>query len=242
MEFEDQVIAVYGVDNPLGWTITEELMARGARHVLAITHGANDQAPVCLPHGAKGQFVRIADGTLDTPEKLDALTSAHGRIDAVINLVPLAGPSIRGGGNHPGEIAARTTGRLVAALRDHLRLTDDSHAALVNVGWATPDVEGFDTIECAAATGSLEVLTEALAKQLAPCVRVNAVLSTALPTAVVTPRGVGEAADTVKRLKEAAGPALFLASKAARHMTGSVLLADAGRSLGFSAFSAGSEA
>lgn len=240
MEFHGQVIAVCGVDNAFGWGMVDTLLQLGARTVVAIGDpgsGASiGNAAEQTDRAGRGELVCLPDDVLDRPADMAARLGEHGTIDAAINLVPLSPPADDAG----GDFVARRTRHVLGAIKGFLR-TKQPHGALVNVGWWSPGADGSLAAEAAAAAGSLELLTKLLAKELAPDIRVNAVLAMAVPSA--EPKALAERApeDIAIRLEEAAGPALFLASAAARHMTGSVLLADAGRSLGFTAFSSKNE-
>lgn len=240
MEFHGQIIAVCGVDNAFGWGMVDTLLQLGARTVVVIgdpESGASiGNAAEQTDWAGRGELFCLPDDVLDRHADIAARLGEHGTIDAAINLVPLSPPA----GDAGGDFTTRRTRRVLGAIKGFLR-TKQPHGALVNVGWWSPGVDGSLAAQAAAAAGSLELLTKLLAKELAPDVRVNAVLEMTLPPAgtnALAERGVG---DIAIRLEEAAGPALFLASAAARHMTGSVLLADAGRSLGFTAFSSKDE-
>ena len=239
MEFHDQVIAVCGAGNAFGRGVADALLRRGARTVLTI----GDPAAACADHAAHrtrcsagGELIRLPDEALDRPRDIAARLGELCHLDAVINLVALSSKPTGEGGETCGDLIAHRTQRVVDAFGVLLR-SKQRHGALVNVGWWAPGPDGALGAATAAAAGSLDVVTKALAKQLAPGIRVNAVLSLAVPAAGLKWPGEPEAEDVAKQLEEAAGPALFLASTAARHMTGTVLLADAGRSLGFAAFS-----
>jgi NAD(P)-dependent dehydrogenase (short-subunit alcohol dehydrogenase family) len=104
------------------------------------------------------------------------------------------------------------------------------------------------SVPYAASKGALITLTISLARALAPNIRVNAIC----PGFIDTPWfGRGVAPDRLDRLRasvaaatplkvastaeDIAGAAVFLASPAARHITGETLLADAGTHLGYAA-------
>ena len=96
----------------------------------------------------------------------------------------------------------------------------------------------------------MTTMTLSLARSLAPKIRVNAIC----PGFIDTPWfGKSMPAQTVERMKQGvanntplqvastaedvAGAAVFLASTAARHVTGETLLVDAGTHLGFASLS-----
>jgi 3-oxoacyl-[acyl-carrier protein] reductase len=189
----------------------------------------------------RGELLCLADDRLDATADIDGLARL-GRIDAVINLLDLgAGAATRrdeGPQRDPQVLAGwgavvRRTARIVAATGELLRQSRPC-GALVNVGWRAAGAAGMSAVT---ACGSLEVLTQSLATALAPRVRVNAVLAIDLPRARGAPHPGPTGAGMTGTPDHGLGPALFLASSGARHMTGSMLVADAGRSLGFAAFS-----
>ncbi len=106
------------------------------------------------------------------------------------------------------------------------------------------------SVPYAASKGALITMTLSLARALAPKIRVNAVC----PGFIDTPwfgKAMGEdglqtmrervAASTPLKLastaEDIAGPAVFLASPSARHITGETLLIDAGTHLGYAPLS-----
>ena len=102
------------------------------------------------------------------------------------------------------------------------------------------------SVPYAASKGALNTMTVSLARALAPKIRVNALC----PGFIDTPWfGRGMDAEALERMRQAvaastpmqvassaediAGAAVFLASPAARHITGETLMVDAGTHLGF---------
>jgi NAD(P)-dependent dehydrogenase (short-subunit alcohol dehydrogenase family) len=135
--------------------------------------------------------------------------------------------------------------QMVRAARSLLEATERA-SAVVNTS-SIAGVAGIgSSIPYAASKGALNTMTISLARALAPKIRVNAIC----PGFIDTPwfgKGVGAVAQAAVRDRAAAGTplkaastaediavaAVFLASPAARHITGETLLVDAGSHLNF---------
>jgi 3-oxoacyl-[acyl-carrier protein] reductase len=103
------------------------------------------------------------------------------------------------------------------------------------------------SVAYAASKGALNTMTIALARALAPKIRVNAICPGFIDTPWFT-KGIGEqgaaalreriAATTPLKVasnaEDIADPALFLLSDHSRHVTGETLIIDAGMHLGYS--------
>ena len=134
------------------------------------------------------------------------------------------------------ETAAEASGRASAVLNT------SSIAGVVGIG---------SSVAYAAAKGALNTMTLSLARALAPSIRVNAACPGFIGTRWFRDRLDEEAYARVVEsviastpLKAASGPddvadaALFFVSDAARHVTGEMLLIDAGLHLGYAAVKA----
>lgn len=122
-----------------------------------------------------------------------------------------------------------------AALAD---LRNGENPSIVNVSSGTalrPTIHGYSAY--AATKGGLVTMTKALAFELAPEIRVNAVCPGAAMTAMLSAEGAAMAtgADSPYALKRAACPEeiaeaiKFLSSPSSSYITGSALAADGGR-------------
>lgn len=217
MNFHDQAILITGAGKAAR-DIAERILSDGARTVVLVGEA---------PGGESGQagLAWIAEDALDGPGQ-SAAAAGINHIDVVINLTDLSHDRAVAGGEAAAgaggaldaaqDIVARTS-RVVHATRDLLD-RNPAGGAIVNLCCVTRTQ--VTASAAASVAGSLKTVTEALALQLAPRIRVNGVLSEL---------------DGEDVSDHSFGPALFLASSAARHITGTVLTADDGRRLGFAA-------
>jgi NAD(P)-dependent dehydrogenase (short-subunit alcohol dehydrogenase family) len=139
--------------------------------------------------------------------------------------------------------------QMLRAARDLLEAAPQP-GAVVNTA-SIAGVTGIgSSVPYAASKGALNTMTLSLARALAPKIRVNAIC----PGFIDTPWfGKGMPEERVQRMREnvaassplkvasnaddIAGAAVFLASPAARHITGETLLVDAGTHLGMASLS-----
>lgn len=118
-------------------------------------------------------------------------------------------------------------------------MTDNGGGAIVNVSSIYGLIGSTPALSYSAAKGGLIAMTKALAKELAPAIRVNAVapgnvLTDMTLTAGAEPIAHFEEQTPLKRSaepEEIARAVLFLASNDASFITGEVLVVDGGYSL-----------
>jgi NAD(P)-dependent dehydrogenase (short-subunit alcohol dehydrogenase family) len=241
MEFHDLIVLVCGSANALGPVIADGTLRRGARTVILVEERA--VASRARQRG-DGELICISHDALDgIRHSVDSIRQS-GRIDVLINLVAIADSGVPSGSSEESDgprlstacesVVSRTC-RVVDATRE-LLLKSRPCGAIVNVGWLATSEGAAMSPAAAAALDCLKALTQALAKELAPYVRVNAVLSEEVAGPIQASSATTTEWPFPPLQEERVGPALFLASPAARHMTGSVLIANAGRRLGFAAF------
>ena len=258
-DFKDFVVVVTGASTGLGRAIAIETAERGAQAVIINYARSADEAKETAQEveaaGAKAVLVqgdvasdadcrKIAAAARDLG-RIDALFNnagtttfaAHGDMDAVSadDFLRLYGVNVVGA----FQMIRACRPLLEAAPRPGAVVNTASIAGVTGIGSSVP---------YAASKGALNTMTLSLARALAPKVRVNAVC----PGFIDTPwfvRGLGEqgaervranaAANTPLKVastpEDIAAAAVFLASPAARHVTGETLLVDAGSHLGFAA-------
>jgi 3-oxoacyl-[acyl-carrier protein] reductase len=244
-----RVALVTGAGTGIGRAVALALGSAGATvgvHYHSSRRGAEETLIALTERGAKG-FLLPADLAREEEAKgvVDQLVAATGRLDILVNN---AGSPIRRARieDCPTELWRQVFDVNVNAAFyvtrqaiPHLRTS--GHGSIVNnltLSIQTGGAGGAGPY--AAAKGALQVLTRTLARELAPQVRVNAIM----PGVVETPHH--EAFSTPERMQqyrqetplarngtaaEVADAVLFLASDAARFVTGALLDINGGRFL-----------
>lgn len=261
-QYQDFVVVVTGASTGLGRAIAIETAAQGAKAVIInyarSREEAEETARQVVAHGAQAVLVQGDVASDDDCRRIAAAAEPFGRIDTLFNNAgtttfnnhaDLAGVSaddfhklyaINVIGPYQMIRACRTL--LEAAPQAGAVVNTSSIAGVVGIGSSVP---------YAASKGALNTMTVSLARALAPKIRVNAVC----PGFIDTPwfgKGVGEAA--AQRVREnaaansplrvastaddIAASAVFLGGRASRHVTGEMLLVDAGSHLGFAPLAA----
>jgi NAD(P)-dependent dehydrogenase (short-subunit alcohol dehydrogenase family) len=222
---------------------TAELLAREGAALALLDIDAGRLAEVAQQTGGKAFAVDLADAAA-LPGIVDRAAEALGGLDGIVNCagINLLGPM----GELPladwnRSLAVNLTAPFVicAAAVKHLK----PGASIVNVASGvglrpdSPNVAAY-----AASKGGLIAVTKAMAAELAPHIRANAVLPGLTDTPMVAPMLEGYADDTSKApaaaryaLRRAARPSeignaiLFLLSDEASFVTGIAMPADGGR-------------
>jgi len=242
MEFHDQIVLVCGTVNRLGQLIAEAALKRGALKVVLVGNIASTSQ---FQQSGHGELICVPDDALDDPQGSIDSIKQFGRIDTVVNLVTLADSPPISPSNSTSttselisvfDAVSRRTARVVEATRELLQRSRP-HGVIVNVGWFSSEAGRSMPVAASAAFASLETLTHLHAKELAPHIRVNSVFSEELAATSQPPFTPAHDAYYIRSPDESIGPILFLASSAARHITGTVLTANRGRRLGFGNFS-----
>lgn len=257
-DFEGSIVVVTGASTGLGRAMAVETAERGAAAVIVNYASSEDEAKetarLVEAHGAQGVLVRGDVAKDEDCIRIAAAAAPFGRIDALFNNAGIT----KFANNHADldAVSAEDFLRLYSVnvvgayqmIRAARALLEAGPAAgaVVNTASIAAVLGIGSSVPYAASKGALVTMTLSLARALAPKIRVNAVC----PGYIDTPwfgRGMppealdrlrqGVAASTPLKVastaEDIAGAAVFLASRAARHVTGETLMVDAGTHLGY---------
>lgn len=256
-DFQDFVVVITGASTGLGRAIAVETAARGARAV--VINYARSQAEaeetrkLVEAQGAQGVLVPgdVADDA--DCRRIAEAAAPLGRIDALFNNAGMtrfashADLDAVSADDFLDLYKVNVVGayQTLRACRSLLEAAP-SAAGVVNTSSIAGVMGIGSSVPYAASKGALTTMTLSLARALAPKIRVNAVC----PGFIDTPWfGKGVSAERAEKMRQGAaastplkaastaedvaGAAVFLASPAARHITGETLLVDAGTHLGY---------
>ncbi len=257
-DFAGWVVLVTGASTGLGRAIAVETAERGAAAVIVNYASSADEAAETarLVEGHGAQAI-LAQGDVAKDEDCRAIVAkaeALGRIDALFNnagITKFANDHAKLEAVNAEDFlrlyAVNVVGayQMIRAARSLLEAAP-APGAVVNTSSVAGVLGIGSSVPYAASKGALVTMTLSLARALAPRIRVNAVC----PGFIDTPwfeRGMDAAAlermragvaasmplKVASTAEDIAGAAVFLASPAARHITGETLLADAGLHLGY---------
>jgi 3-oxoacyl-[acyl-carrier protein] reductase len=261
-DFENKVVLITGSATGLGAAIAIGAAKRGAKAVILNCTKSLKEAEATADAVRKaGAEAAIAQGDVGEDadcKKIAEAASRYGRIDALVNNAGItkhvANHSDLDGLSKEDFLrvyAINTIGpfQMIRACR---ALLEKAASASVLMTSSIAGVTGIgSSVAYAASKGALNTMTLSLARALAPKIRVNAICPGYIDTrwfsdAFGEQMTAGIRDNVVKatplkaasKAEDIADPALFLISDAARHITGEMLLVDAGLHLGYAPLAA----
>ena len=254
--FQDFIVVVTGASTGLGRAIAVETAAQGARAVVvnyaSSAVEARETARLVEAEGAQAIVVQGDVASDADCRRIAAAAEPFGRVDALFNN---AGVTMFARHADLDAVSAEDFQRLYAvnvvgafqmvrACRFLLEAAPQP-GAVVNTGSIASVMAVGSSVPYAASKAALNTMSLALARALAPKIRINVVLPGFIDTPwfskALTPQQVErhrEAAAAAAPLKAAstaediAAAAVFLGGRASRHVTGETMMVDAGRHLG----------
>jgi NAD(P)-dependent dehydrogenase (short-subunit alcohol dehydrogenase family) len=256
-DFDGKVILVTGSATGLGAAIAVGVAERGAQAViLNCTRSLKEAEETAAAVRKAGAETFIVQGDVAEDDDCRRIAQAAGRYGRLDVLVNNAGTS-KHVPNHADLdglskddflriFAVNTVGpfQMVRACRSLLEASGSANVLMVSS--IAGMIGGGSSVAYAASKGALNTMTLSLARALAPKIRVNAICPGFIDTRWFR-QGVGE--EKAEKLRERvaqssplqragttgdmAGPAMFLISDAARHITGETLIVDAGVHLNY---------
>ena len=261
-DFDNAIIVVTGASTGLGRAIAVETARRGAKAVVInfarSAKEAEETAGLARAQGAEAILVQADVGDDDGCSRIVKAAEVFGRVDALFNNAGIT----KFAPNHADLNAVSAEDflhlyrvnvvgafQMTRAARALLEAAP-SPSAIVNVSSIAAAIGIGSSVPYAASKGALTTMTLSLARALAPKIRVNAICPGFMDTPWFGKAVVGAALEQLRQhviattplkvassAEDIAGAAVFLASPAARHVTGETLMADAGMHLGFSSLS-----
>lgn len=245
--FEGKVAIVTGASRGIGRGIALRLADEGAKVVINHRGSADGAAAVAEEISARGGAALVIQADVSQYDEAQRLVqetlAAFGQVDVLVNNAGIA---------HDGALWRLTdaqwqavldtnvTGAFhcLAACAPHFRR--QKYGKVVSISAHQAARPGFGVASYAASKAALEALTRSAAVELGPSnVNVNAVAPgfvhterlDQLPVEVVDRTRKRAALGRLGEPEEIASVVAFLASEAARHITGQVLVVDGGLSL-----------
>ena len=253
--YQDAIVLVTGASTGLGRAIAVGAARQGARAVIVnyafSAEAADETAALVDAAGAQAVLARGDVGSDEACRSIIDAAARFGRIDALFNnagttrLASYSDLEALAAADFEAVYRVNVIGpyQMTRAARPLLE------AAAIPMVVMTSSIAGVtgggSSIAYTASKGALNAMTRALARALAPKIRVNALCPGFIDSPwfdkLGYPGGAAGLRDRIAAstpLKQASSPedvadtALFLGSRAARHITGETLLVDAGMHLG----------
>ncbi len=257
-DFDGWTVLVTGASTGLGRAIAVETAERGAAAVVinyaSSQAEAEETASLVEAKGAQGVVVQGDVAKDEDCRRIVAAAATFGRIDALFNNAGITkfAPDHADLDAVSAEDFLRVYGvnvvgayQMIRAARALLEAAPQA-GAVVNTASVAGVMGIGSSVPYTASKGAMITMTLSLARALAPKIRVNAICPGFIDTPWFgramnpdqlerTRQGVAAATPlkAASTAEDIAGAAVFLASPAARHITGETLLVDAGLHLGY---------
>ena len=247
LDFSGQVVVVTGGARGLGRVIAEEFMAAGADVVVCgRREPAADELPRAVgPDGGEKVAVFVAADVRDADQAkalIDTTAARFGRVDVLVNNAggsPAARPLTSRRGSSRRSSRSTSSRRSSARQAANVVMQDQPDGgSIINIGSVSGARPSPLTAAYGAAKAGLVNLTESLAVEWAPKVRVNHITAGLLDTGAGAdhyggPEGLARVAATIpiQRMgtpEDIAGGCLYLASPLASFATGGNLVIHGG--------------
>jgi 3-oxoacyl-[acyl-carrier protein] reductase len=254
MDLKDQVAIVTGSATGLGAAVALKLGERGAKVVINYTKSVKEAEATAAQAKAKDIETLLAQGDVgndsDCRRLVEDTLARWGRIDILVNnagttkFADHADLDALTGQDFLDIYKVNVVGayQMIRACRPHMKAR--GYGAVVNIS-SIAGIAGIgSSVAYAASKGALNTMTKALARSLAPEIRVNAVCPGFIGTRWFSDRFGEEAyAKIVEHAKQStplaragtpddvADAVVFLCAEGAQHITGETLLSDAGHHL-----------
>jgi len=257
MKLSGSVCIITGSATGVGAACAVMLAGKGARVVINYSRSEREARETMVACMAAGNEALLVQGDVandaDCRRIADAALERWGRIDGLVNnagITKFANPAdldLLEAADFHRLLDVNVIGafQMIRAARALLEVAPQP-GAVVNTASVAGVLGIGSSVPYAASKGALVTMTLSLARALAPKIRVNAIC----PGFIDTPWfGRSMDAGALERMRagvaasmplkaastaeDIAGAAVFLASPAARHITGETLLTDAGLHLGY---------
>jgi 3-oxoacyl-[acyl-carrier protein] reductase len=242
---------VTGSTSGIGLAIARRLLAEGYR--VTLSYAADDARAAaalasCRQDGDGVQLVKADVGTADGAARLiGEAVRAHGRLDVLVNNAARAidKPALDVTQADWDAVADVTVKGALFCSQHAARqmLGQESGGAIISIGAATGIRARRDGIATCASKAALMIMTQCLALELGPAIRVNTVIPGLVATAEATAR-FGLDNPATRRARQDAIPlgrlgtpgdvadaVMLLLSPSARFITGQKLVADGGQNM-----------
>jgi 3-oxoacyl-[acyl-carrier protein] reductase len=246
LRFRNRVVVVTGASRGIGAAIAMRFAQEGARVIVGYAtneKGARKIADNCVKHGVDSVPLKVDVRSPDSVQAFfDAVTTRFGAIDVLVNNagVLLAGTIADSRIEDWDETFAINVRGVYLCCKFGLpHLNQDGSSAIINVASRFAYTGAPNSLAYGASKAAVINITKALARQLAPKIRVNAVAPAYTLTEMTaveseTVRQIFVSDTPMARLgspEDTAAAVAFLASSEAAFITGHALLVDGGNTI-----------